>query len=138
MRTTAMLVLIVLAGSLDLAGQDRTRESPTPQDSITRRGKRIFEGAAGCHGCHGEDGRGTTAGPDLTDRDWLHGSGTFPEVCDRIEHGISRRESKSGRPMPIGGWEPLSPDDVAAVAAYVRWLATTARHPQSDTGQRPF
>jgi mono/diheme cytochrome c family protein len=122
-RPIVILAIVVLAGAALLNGQEETPDpQEQPTDSLARRGQRIFNGAAGCHGCHGRDGRGTEAGPDLTDREWLHGSGTIAEIRERVELGVSRSESKTGGAMPIGGWEPLRPEVVEAVAAYVHWL----------------
>lgn len=88
-------------------------------DSLIPRGRQIYLGAAGCARCHGAEGRGTTEGPDLTDAEWLHGSGGYEEILDQVRHGISRREARTDKPMPIGGWEPLSDDAARAVAVYV-------------------
>jgi mono/diheme cytochrome c family protein len=134
MRAMALLLGFLLASHATAPGQERAPQSNVPSDSLIHRGRRVFEGAAGCHGCHGKDGRGTSAGPDLTDREWLHGSGSLAEIHDRIEGGVSRKESKTGLAMPMGGWEALSPDDVTAVAAYVRWLGRAARRPREGTG----
>lgn len=126
MSRAVLCSLIVYALAAPVAAAQERPPGAEP-DSLILRGKRVFEGAAGCHGCHGRDGRGTADGPNLTDGQWLHGSGSLPDICDRVQRGVTRRESKSGRAMPMGGWEPLDPDDAEAVAAYVRWLG---RHAQ--------
>jgi len=124
-RALLCTLIAIAVVALETQAQERTPEhSP---DSVVQRGKRIFEGAAGCHGCHGRDGRGTAEGPNLTDGKWLHGTGSLAELCDRVQRGVARTESKSGQAMPMGGWEPLAPADAEAVAAYVRWLARHSR-----------
>jgi mono/diheme cytochrome c family protein len=122
-RLSLILMMGSLVGTTVLVGQEqRPGPKPLPGDSLALRGMRIYHGATGCHSCHGRDGRGTADGPNLTDGEWLHGSGATAEISDRVERGVSRREAKTGHPMPMGGWEPLAPSDAAAVAAYVRWL----------------
>jgi mono/diheme cytochrome c family protein len=84
--------------------------------------------------CHGPDGKGTDAGPDLTDANWIHGQGAFEEIVERVVHGISRRDAKTGKLMPMRGWEPVGDADVRAVAAYV-WSLSRRRSSSSRTCQ---
>lgn len=93
--------------------------SPVVLDSLIGWGRQIYLGGAGCARCHGEAGRGTSEGPDLTDDVWLRGSGRYEEILAQVRHGISRRDAATGKPMPIGGWEPLSEEAAQAVAVYV-------------------
>ncbi len=88
-------------------------------DSLAERGREIYGGSARCAVCHGEEGRGTEDGPDLTDRKWLRGSGTYEEILGMVRHGVSRREAETGRPMPIRGWVPVDDSAAEAVAVYV-------------------
>ena len=72
--------------------------------------------------------RATLEGPDLTDAEWLRGRGTYEEILSQVRHGVSRRDAKTGKPMPIGGWEPQSEDAARAVAAYV-WALGRGKPP---------
>ncbi len=123
-RLTGALCALLLATSgppgATLAAQQGAPPFPEPiLDSLILRGKEIYRGGAGCVRCHGDAGVGSSEGPDLTDDEWLRGGGTYDEILSQVRHGISRRDSKTGRPMPIGGWEPLSEDAARAVAVYV-------------------
>jgi len=62
---------------------------------------------------------GTDLGPDLTDSVWLHGAGSYEMIVRLVTHGVTRRESTTGTPMPMRGWSPLDDGQLAAVATYV-------------------
>jgi mono/diheme cytochrome c family protein len=100
--------------------------APAVVDSLAARGRTIYEGSARCGVCHGDEGGGTLDGPDLTDRSWLRGSGTYQEILSMVRHGISRRDAETGNPMPVRGWEPVDDSAAIAVAVYV-W--TLSREP---------
>lgn len=106
---------------------------PFPQpvvDSLAARGRAIYQGfSAHCAVCHGDEGGGTEDGPDLTDRSWIRGTGTYEEILSMVRHGVSRRDAESGRPMPVGGWEPVDESAAAAVAVYVWTLSRGRRRP---------
>ncbi len=113
---------------------------PGVTDSLIERGAVVYRGSARCDMCHGADARGTDDGPDLTDDKWLRGNGTFDEIVERVRYGVPRRDAKTDKPMPMRGWEPVSDDDVRAVAAYVWSLrrGSGPRSPRSDLqGSRP-
>ena len=116
-------------GAILSAQQDAPPFPATALDSLIRRGEAIYRGGAGCMRCHGEAGVGTPEGPDLTDAEWLRGRGTYDEILGQVRHGVSRRDAKTGKPMPIGGWEPLSDDAARAVAAYVWSLGHKSPRP---------
>lgn len=101
---------------------------PDVSDSLIQRGSVVFRGSARCDVCHGAEAGGTEDGPDLTDDKWLRGGGTFEEILERVLHGMPRRDSKTGKPMPMRGWEPVSDEDARAVAAYV-WSLSHHRSP---------
>jgi len=88
-------------------------------------GDDVFHGkvaAGACEGCHGVDGRGTPLGPNLTDGTWLWGDGSLAAITKTIKDGVP--EPKDFRsPMPPLGGTPLTPDQLAAVAAYVWTLS---------------
>ena len=115
-----LVVLTVLVGALPAVAQQRREPFPPGvTGSVIQRGSVVFRGPARCDVCHGADARGTEDGPDLTDDQWLRGEGRFGEILERVLNGMSRRDAKTGKPMPMRGWEPVSDDDARAVAAYV-------------------
>ena len=103
---------------------DETAMLPTPpgatKDEVAL-GQRVFlgqVGAATCEGCHGSDAKGTPLGPDLTSGKWLWGDGSLRAITRRIVDGVPSPKEHSGAMPPMGGAQ-LSPQDLAAVAAYV-------------------
>jgi mono/diheme cytochrome c family protein len=87
-------------------------------------GGRIFRGqAAGgtCAGCHGADAKGTPLGPDLTTGTWMWGDGSLASITEVVAKGV-QAPKRYRSPMPAMGGSQLSPDDLAAVSAYV-WAA---------------
>ena len=85
------------------------------------RGGQIFRGEVAdgtCGGCHGMAGKGTAIGPDLTAGTWLWGDGGLASITDTIVKGVPTPK-KAHSPMPPMGGVQLSPDDLAAVSAYV-------------------
>ena len=112
---------LLLLGALFLVACSNDDPSKAVANPDVARGRAVF--LANCVACHGVDGRGTVDGPSLADSLWLRGRGTYEEILQRVTHGVARRESATGRPMPMRGWSPVSDDEVRAVAAYVWWLA---------------
>ncbi|NIM50974.1 MAG: c-type cytochrome [Gemmatimonadales bacterium] len=125
MRTTTQLLspaivcAILLGASANFARSQQAPSPPGVTDSSIARGKKVFRGAPKCDTCHGSGGQGTEYGPNLTDDEWIRGSGTYDEILQRILHGVTKRESKSGLPMPMRGWGGATDAEVRAVAAYV-------------------
>jgi mono/diheme cytochrome c family protein len=125
----------VLIGAMSCAGPLAAQEGAPPYpsvvlDSMITRGRQIYTGGSGCARCHGEAGRGTSEGPDLTDDEWLRGAGRYEEIVELVRHGVARRDAKTGKPMPIGGWEPLSDEAARAVGVYVWSLSGATRPPR--------
>jgi cytochrome c oxidase cbb3-type subunit 3 len=62
--------------------------SPTLRVGAAAAGARIF--ARDCAACHGAQARGdrSMGVPDLTDRDWLYGTGRVSEIAQTVRHGI--------------------------------------------------
>ena len=102
-------------------------------DRAASRGRPVFQ--AHCAQCHGSNGKGDQAlgVPDLTDRDWLYGSGRISEIAQTIRYGIRSGDPRGhaladmpafARPKPYAKEEllPLSPDDIQDVVAYLRQL----------------
>src|SRR6202021_582747 len=96
-----------------------------------RRGKPLFE--ARCAVCHGASGSGDPARgvPNLTDDDWLYGSGRAAEIERVIDYGIRSRNPKAwslaimpayARPEPNPAdknIQPLSPGDIGDVIEFL-------------------
>jgi cytochrome c oxidase cbb3-type subunit 3 len=95
------------------------------------RGAGVFK--AECASCHGADGKGNTARgvPDLTDADWLYGSGKVRDIEKVAYYGIRAHNPRSwnlavmpgfARPVPSASEQlaPLSPGDIAAVTAFLQ------------------
>jgi glucose/arabinose dehydrogenase len=92
-------------------------------------GKRIFQGeiaGAACTGCHGPDGKGSPLGPDLTSGKWLWGDGSLKAITAAIAEGIPQPKEHPGVMPPMGGAQ-LSPEELAAVGAYVWALGHTGQ-----------
>src|ERR1700722_1657134 len=90
----ALLVAAVFAADSQAARQLLRADPDTlPADSMlfhfaVRRGAPLF--AARCAACHGASGSGHTGAgvPNLTDQDWLYGSGRPTEIEKVIDYGI--------------------------------------------------
>jgi len=85
------------------------------------RGGRIFRGELAdgtCGGCHGMDGKGTALGADLTAGTWMWSDGSLAGLTETISKGVAAPK-KAHSPMPPMGGLQLSPEDLAAVSAYV-------------------
>lgn len=78
-------------------------------------GERLF--VNNCAQCHGADGRGSKTFPNLTDGDWLGGSG--PEYIHK-----TIVEGRQGMMPPMGA-AVGTPDDVRNVANYVLSLSSS-------------
>ncbi len=123
-----VVVGLLLVGSLLPVAPTRAQRDAPPDvtDSVILRGKEVYNGPANCAACHGGRGEGTGDGPSLIDDVWLHGSGSYSDIVRQVMHGTPRRQSKTGKPMPMRGWTPIDDEDVRAVAAYV-WSLTHRR-----------
>jgi len=96
-----------------------------------RRGRPLFE--ARCAACHGASGTGDTVNgvPDLTDNDWLYGTGRPAEIEKVIDYGIRSRNPKAwnlaimpayARPQPNPGdksIQPLTPGEIGDVIEFL-------------------
>lgn len=112
----ATLVLLSVLCANPTAAQS---DPPDVSDSTLARGQALFLGSANRRECHGPDGMGTDLAPSLADSVWLHGTGSYEMIVRLVTHGVTRRESTTGSPMPMRGWVPLDNGQMAAVAAYV-------------------
>jgi mono/diheme cytochrome c family protein len=125
----ALIALAALAVASPAQAQDKGDALP---DGVTAemiaKGRTVFGGAGLCYACHGKEAKGSV-GPDLTDAEWLHSKGTYPEIVAQILKGVPKEESKKGIAMPPKGGSSISDDDVKAVAAYVWSLSHAAAEP---------
>jgi cytochrome c oxidase cbb3-type subunit 3 len=138
-RAGAVLALLAMAGSgsrlVAQSGETQAKAAgapdslpPTVTAAMVAAGKKVFLGEGLCLACHGPDGKGAL-GPDLTDAAWLHGSGTYAEIVNRIRNGVPPDSSRTGQIMPPNGGGTLDDGKVRAVAAYVWTLSRTKAKP---------
>ncbi|MBX3563546.1 MAG: c-type cytochrome [Sphingomonas sp.] len=141
-----MLALLVLVAAVWRGAADRNAraaliqaapESILGQDRLRRTaiaiGGPIF--ARACASCHGADGAGLRdqSAPDLTDGDFLYGSGSVAEIEQIVLHGIRSGDPKgwnlasmpayaTARPYAAEDIPPLRPGEIDDVVAYLRSL----------------
>jgi cytochrome c oxidase cbb3-type subunit 3 len=96
------------------------------------RGEPLFR--AHCAVCHGISGAGnlTSGVPNLTDNDWLYGTGRIADIVQVIEYGIRSRNARAwnlaimpayARPRPNRNdshIQPLSPQEISDVVEFLR------------------
>jgi cytochrome c oxidase cbb3-type subunit 3 len=88
--------------------------------------KEIF--ATRCAPCHGDRGQGIV-GPNLTDEYWKHG-GQLTDFYETISEGVPEKGMVPWKTQ-------LSPDEIAAMAAYVGTLrGTHPPNPKPPEGQK--
>jgi len=123
MKRIQVAFLAALALSLGTAVQAQELPDGVTQ-AMVEEGRRIFAGAGLCSACHGPDAKGLV-GPDLTDNEWFHGSGTYQEIVDRIKTGVTAEQARNtmGAIMPARGGSGITDEQVSAVAAYVWTLS---------------
>jgi cytochrome c oxidase cbb3-type subunit 3 len=115
------------------------------RNTAASKGGAVFR--AHCAACHGNDGKGDRAlgAPDLTDRDWLYGSGRISEIAQTIRYGIRSGDPRGhaladmpafAQPKPYAKEDllPLSPDDVRDVTAWL--LQLEGRPAPADAAER--
>ncbi|HEY9514492.1 MAG TPA: c-type cytochrome, partial [Gemmatimonadaceae bacterium] len=78
-----------------------------------------------CFTCHGPDQKGTPLAPDLTDKQWLDGDGSYQYIVQTVTAGVPKPKQHPA-PMPPMGGSSLSQQQIQAVAAYVYSLS----HPE--------
>jgi len=114
-------------------------------NAAASKGSAVFR--AHCAACHGDDGKGDHAlgVPDLTDRDWLYGSGRISEIAQTIRYGIRSGDPRGhaladmpafAQPKPYAKEDllPLSADDIQDMTAYL--LRLEGRPAQADAAER--
>jgi cytochrome c oxidase cbb3-type subunit 3 len=143
MRATFVLILASLLAAAVFAADGyaerqllRADPEALPADAAllsfaVRRGGTLFQ--ARCAACHGVAGSGDPSQgvPNLTDDDWLYGSGRVAEIERVIDYGIRSRNPKAwnlavmpayARPQPNPAdknIQPLSPDEIADLIEFL-------------------
>jgi mono/diheme cytochrome c family protein len=133
----SLLVAAVFAAD-NYATRQLLRADPDalPADAMllgfaVRRGEPLF--AARCAACHGASGSGDAVRgiPDLTDNDWLYGTGRTSEIEKVIDYGIRSRNPKAwnlavmpayARPQPNPAdknIQPLTPGEIDDVIEFL-------------------
>lgn len=114
------------------------------------RGAGVFRSE--CAACHGAGGKGSTARgvPDLTDADWLYGSGKVSDIEKVAYYGIRAHNPRGwslavmpafARAVPAAGEKlaPLSPGEIAAVTAFLQSRVGKPAEPAAaEAGSRIF
>jgi len=143
MRFTIVLILSLLIGAAVFASTGyverrllRTDPDALPANSAllrfaVSRGQPLF--MVHCAMCHGASGTGDPAKgvPDLTDADWLYGSGRVADIEQIVEYGIRSRNSRGwnlaimpayARPLPNPADKnirPLSPGEISDLIEFL-------------------
>jgi cytochrome c oxidase cbb3-type subunit 3 len=135
------LLLIVAVAILLMERRERTNLLQADADRILddarlapkalATGRDVF--LTSCAGCHGADGRGSTATgtPDLTDQDFLYGTGRASEIEQIVLHGIRSGDDKGwdlawmpayGRSVPYAREKlpSLSPAEIGQLTSFLR------------------
>lgn len=120
------LKLLALSVAATMAGA-AAPALPVPPGATAQQvahGQKVFNTTT-CIACHGEDGMGGDMAPALNTNTGLWTDGSLPQIHAVIEKGVEKPKQFSG-PMPPMGGAGLSPDDLAAVSAYVWALGHAA------------
>jgi mono/diheme cytochrome c family protein len=125
-RIVLLVLLVVPVPHIPL----RPAQDPAPSPATLALGDSIFHGKVGgalCFTCHGPKGKGVAGlGPDLTDKEWLHGDGSVAFIVKTVETGVPKPK-KMPAPMPPKGGGQLNESQVQAVAEYVYSLSHPAK-----------
>jgi cytochrome c oxidase cbb3-type subunit 3 len=113
------------------ADADRILDDPRLASKTLVRGHGVF--LAKCAVCHGVSGQGSTATgtPNLTDQDFLYGTGRASEIEQIVLHGIRSGDDKGwdlawmpayGKPVPYTREKlpALSPGEIGQLTSFVR------------------
>jgi cytochrome c oxidase cbb3-type subunit 3 len=97
-----------------------------------------------CASCHGGAGKSTVVGvPNLTDADWLYGTGQVSDIEQVIAHGIRAPDPKTWRLADMPAFakstpyareptiKPLTPGDINDLIAFLDSLGGRAAEPAS-------
>ena len=122
MSVRVMTWSVLVVGAM-AAGQGAADQAPAP--AMIALGDSVFHGTVGaalCYVCHGPAGKGVTGlGPNLTDKEWLHGDGSAAFIEKIVTEGVAKPK-KLPAPMPPKGGGQLTDPQIKAVAVYVHSL----------------
>jgi cytochrome c oxidase cbb3-type subunit III len=121
----------LVEGQLLRADPDALAGDPSLLHFAVDRGRPLF--LLHCAACHGTSGQGDASKgmPDLTDRDWLYGSGRIAEIEQIIEYGIRSHNSRAwnlaimpayARPRPSPAdksIQPLTPHQISDLIEFL-------------------
>jgi cytochrome c oxidase cbb3-type subunit 3 len=103
------------------------------------KGKAVF--GDNCAACHGTGAAGSKGYPNLNDDDWLWG-GSLDQIMKTIQYGArsGHPEAHEGQMIAFGRDGVLKPDEIVAVANYVRSLSGLSTRPGFDkaAGEKIF
>ncbi|HZU64665.1 MAG TPA: c-type cytochrome, partial [Novosphingobium sp.] len=121
------------ARQLVAADPDRILATPALRATAIAQGGPLF--ARHCAACHNADGRGRPdlGAPDLTDADWLYGSGRVDQIEQIIRHGIRAGDTRGqaladmpafgrARPSASEPFVPLGPGEIALLVDWLHYL----------------
>ena len=100
----------------EAAARVRARSAPAEQE----RGRSLY--SAACASCHGRYGEGREQGPPMLHplQARMHDDFAFERA---VREGVRPHHYQLGTMPPVGD---LSPEDVAAIVGYVRWMQEVA------------
>lgn len=119
--TTALLVLALTAGCRGEPVDQLANFHPGPPPAELAEGQRLFQG--NCQPCHGVNGTGSDRGPPLVHRIYEpshHADAAFQLA---VQRGVAPHHWRFGAMPPLPG---VTPEQVARITAYVRWLQRSA------------
>jgi len=120
-----MMAKLASASVADIAGD------PQLSDFARAVGRVAF--ADNCAPCHGSGGGGGRGYPNLNDDDWLWG-GKLSDIQNTVTHGARSTDEKGhmGNMPAFGRDGILKPNEISAVADYVRSLSGLSAEPGTD------
>jgi cytochrome c oxidase cbb3-type subunit 3 len=130
MKNLLIFSLLTVGLILFMTGPAYTQETATSSitagtDSTLISGKALFQ--KDCSGCHGDKGQGF-AGPNLTDKFWIHG-GAIKNITTSINEGVPGKGMISWKGV-------LSASEIGVITKYMRSLQGTnppkAKPPEGD------
>lgn len=113
---------------------DQIRADEKLMATVREAGRQLF--GDNCAACHGRDGKGNRNYPDLTDDDWIWGSG-LEMIQQTLTVGVNSRhpESRVGQMPAFGEDQMLDRQQVLDVATYVRSLSDPSVSTAENVGQ---
>jgi cytochrome c oxidase cbb3-type subunit 3 len=119
-RSTFGLPTLGLVGCLLALAPTPSPAQEVADEVLVEEGAALFRAEGLCFACHGPNGTGVPgAGADLTDGEWLHGTGTLAEIYERILGGVGPDETATGVIMLPRGGSQITDAQARAIAAFV-------------------